>query len=407
MNYYTEERHCRMCGGVLMPILDLGELYISNFINPIDSVSKSPLVIAGCKKCGLVQLKHTVNLDSMYKKHYWYRSGLNRSMVKDLEDVVRSAENLIELKHGDTVIDIGCSDGTLLSLYKNQGLNKIGFDPAPNLINMASSKCTYFINDYFKGDNPLFWGAKIITSIAMFYDICDPNFFVEEIKKSLSPNGIWIIQFTDLLSMLRANAIDNLCQEHIILYKLSDIKNLIEKHGLEIFKVNYNKVNGGSIRIYVSFPGVFAVDESVEYSLINERKYLETDSIVKLYYRFQTYKRKINYFLTRFPQYDVFALAAGTKGNSLIQFMGWNRDWIKAIGEINEDKIGLVTAGTGIPIITEEKVLQSEPGLIIILAWHFKETFLEVLKDYISRGGLVLFPLPVPRVFSRKGEIDL
>lgn len=401
---YKEEKHCRICGGKLIVVLDLGELYISDFIKPGEEGVKAPLVVATCNNCGLTQLKHTVNSDSMYKKHYWYRSGLNKSMVKDLEDIVRSIENIVELKDGDTVIDIGTNDGTLLNLYKNKELNKVGFDPAPNLRELAEKNCTCFINDYFWGVERLFWYAKVMTSIAMFYDLPDPNTFVDDIRKTLSPEGIWIIQFTDLLSMLKINAIDNLCAEHLELYRLLDVKNLVEKHGLEIFRVEYNKVNGGSIRIYVSFPGVYPVEESIEKSLMEEKEYLEIDSIVKLYERFEIYKRKINYFLTRFPKENIFALAASTKGNTLLQLMEWDKDQIRAIGEINSDKIGLVTAGTSIPIISEDKLSYYESSLIIILAWHFKKTFAEILKHYIESDGVILFPLPKPHVITKNGE---
>jgi NDP-4-keto-2,6-dideoxyhexose 3-C-methyltransferase len=405
---YKEEKHCRICGGKLIPILDLGELYISDFVRPGEEGIKAPLVVAECENCGLVQLKHTVNSDSMYKKHYWYRSGLNKSMVKDLKNVVESAEKLIELENGDTVIDIGTNDGTLLSLYKNKNLlNTVGFDPAPNLAELASKNCANFINDYFTGENPLFWRTSVITSIAMLYDLPNPNFFVENVKICLDKAGIWIIQFTDLLSMLKVNAIDNLCSEHLELYRLFDVKNLVERHGLEIFKVEYNKVNGGSIRIYVSFPGAYSVDGSVEKSLVEEKEYLEIDSIVKLYDRFEIYKRKINYFLTRFPKEKVFAMAASTKGNTLLQLMGWDKDQIRAIGEINRDKIGLVTAGTSIPIIPEEKIFKYEPNLIVVLAWHFKTTFVNTLKNYVENGGLVLFPLPRPHIISSEGVIKL
>ena len=44
--------------------------------------------------------------------------------------------------------------------------------------------------------------AKIITSIAMFYDLEDPNSFVSDVASLLSFNGVWCIQLSYLLSMI-------------------------------------------------------------------------------------------------------------------------------------------------------------------------------------------------------------
>jgi len=248
---YVEETKCRICGGELYSIYNLGNLFISDFIEEKETGVKAPLVLAECKVCKLVQLNHTINLDSMYRK-YWYRSGLNSSMCKDLEDVVKGAERAYgELQDGDYVVDIGANDGTIFDYYTNKNIVKIGYDPANNLAETALGHCNFFINDYFTAKDYTFPKAKIITSIAMFYDLPDPNEFVKDIKSILDDNGVWVVQFTDLYSMLKINAVDNICGEHLEYYKLSDLVNLMNKHDLNVFDCEYNRVNGGSLRIYV------------------------------------------------------------------------------------------------------------------------------------------------------------
>ncbi len=115
---------CRVCEGALDPILSLGEHYVSDFIEPGASDGiKAPLELVLCRRCRLLQLKHTVPGDAMYR-NYWYRSGTNQTMRTALADIANKAEKLAHLKADDAVLDIGCNDGTLLASYKAGGIFK-------------------------------------------------------------------------------------------------------------------------------------------------------------------------------------------------------------------------------------------------------------------------------------------
>src|SRR5690349_21563311 len=127
MSRITEETECRICHGELETVLDLGNIYPSSFLRDDEKVSedmKAPLALARCKACGLVQLKHTIDLDLMYRQ-YWYSSSLNKSMVSSLQDIVTEIEKRMVLEPDDTILDIGCNDGTLLDMYQENGLVKI------------------------------------------------------------------------------------------------------------------------------------------------------------------------------------------------------------------------------------------------------------------------------------------
>ena len=391
---------CRLCGGKIDVDISFGDMYVSDFVSSPDEAVKGKLDIGSCVDCGVTQLANEVNLDSMYKDHYWYRSGLNNSMLADLEDVVKSAEKF-GLEEEDVVVDIGCNDGSLFDFYTTPNLYKLGFDPAPNVFEQACNKCNLFINDYFTSTHFISKKAKVITSIAMFYDLPDPKKFVKEISDILSEDGVWIIQFTDLLSMLKANAIDNICAEHLEYYRLFDVVGLVSGFGLEVFDVEYNMVNGGSVRIFVGFSGKHEVSERLSSSLIYEEMYLATDNLSKLSDRIKEFSVAIKDAISSADGL-VYAMAASTKGNTLLQLLELDSDDIVAIGEINEDKFGLMTAGTNIPIVPEQEVLDANPALIIVLAWHFRETFGKVLAEYIDNGGKVLYPLPVPEIHSKE-----
>ena len=390
---YKEQKVCRVCSGTLTSVLNVGEIYPSNFVAESDG-EKAPLRLGICDSCKLVQLMHTVDLDSMYRK-YWYKSGLNPTMVRDLTDVADSIKDLGYVE--GRVLDIGANDGTLLDIL-GENFYRVGVDPARNIAD--ETVMDEFINDYFPSDK-IEGKFDVITSIAMFYDLPDPNTFIEGINKHLADEGVWVVQFTDLISMLKLNAVDNLCHEHLEIYSLEYLIDLFRVHNLSVFMVEYNEVNGGSIRLYVDKHNR-PTHNSINYYLYKERTYFAelggVQSALACFATRVTHARAS--LLTYFEETNerVFVLGASTKGNSLLQYYGLDNSVIEYALEVNEDKFGLKTVGTHIPIIAESEGLELRPDSLLILPWHFKAFFVAKLFSYLLEGGKLIVPLPEPAV---------
>ncbi len=398
---YVKETSCRFCEGELSnSIISLGKLYPSNFsTEDADPEDKIPLSLVDCKECGLVQLEHTVDRDELYHQ-YWYRSGLNDSMVRDLQDVVNHAEKYLE--DGETVVDIGANDGTMLGLY-SKDVYKIGIDPAKNVGN-SEGHCDLFINDYFPTKQfPIDKKAKVITGIAMFYDLPVIKDFMQGIVDILTVGGVFIIQFTDLTTTLKINAFDNLVFEHLEYYTLLMLDKIAREFGLELIDVSYNMVNGGSLRVTLSRYGQYLPTMSIHKYLFEEYQYLQTDNLYMLAERIEKHKNIILGFI---KDKDVAVMSASTKGNTLLQFFGVDSTMITHAAEINEEKFGLKTVGTNIPIISEEESLNDPPDYYLVLAWHFILNFVEKNTKYLEEGGSFIVPLPIPSLYTLKdGEI--
>ena len=405
------EEKCRVCSGKLQDVETLGELYPSDFVEVQSDYTPYPLVLSQCIVCNLVQLRYTVSLDSMYRQ-YWYRSGLNRSMVADLKDVAVKSLKRVELKDNDTVLDIGCNDATLFDFIPDNVI-KVGFDPARNLSKEAEKKCDVFVEEYFNEADYQEIGigmykAKLITSIAMFYDLLDPMKFVESVKNVLADDGIWTIQFTDLFSMMKINAFDNICHEHLEYYTLDYLEWLLAKFDLEVFDAEYNKVNGGSLRVYVAHRGHKKRKPTVDKLWNEEFEYLNSDegSLENFFKRIKIIGFNLMSLLHTFKENRmiIHALGASTKGNTLLQYFGLDNEIIDYAAEINEDKFGLKTVGSNIEIISEKESLEINPNYYFCLPWHFKETFKENFKEYLDNGGALIFPLPEPHIVTSRGE---
>ncbi len=411
----TIRESCRICGQRnLIPILSLGELYVSDFVadKTPDDAEKPPLDLVLCNikdgGCGLLQLRHTVSHEAMYR-NYWYRSGMNKTMTDELNSIASKAEELVKLRAGDYVIDIGANDGTLLRGYRTPGIHKIGYEPAWNLGKYNSVGTTKVFNDFF-GHEP--WEkefgskkAKVITAIAMFYDLEHPNKFVGDIAKCLDSEGVFIIQMSYLPLMLSQNAFDNVCHEHVKYYSLLSLENLLTRQGLEVFDVETNDVNGGSFRIYIQHKGkgktikVSAGAAERIATMRAEEKQLGLGD-KKVYTAFVERVESIKKQLCDFIKTEtaqgkkVYVYGASTKGNTLLQYFGLDCTLITAAAERNPDKWGKKTVGTHIPIISEEQARADKPDYFLVLPWHFIKEFRQREKAYFENGGKFIVPLP-------------
>ena len=252
--------HCLLCGNKkLKNIFSLGNLFVSNFVNKdkIKKGIKAPLNLLHCNKCSLIQLSHIAPQEIIYKRFYWYRSGVTKTMKDGLHNLYKESLKYIKIKKNDVVLDIGANDGTLLGFYKDKKIKTIGCEPAENLTKYLKKKCDYVISDFWNKKNlnkvlvkNKLNKPKIITAIGMFYDLEKPNKFIKDAADSLADDGIFIAQLMCLKSMIDKNDLGNICHEHIEFYSLKSLKYLFENNGLEIFKIDENDINGGSYRIY-------------------------------------------------------------------------------------------------------------------------------------------------------------
>ena len=195
---------CRACDGALEDLIDFGEQYIINFGDKPSE--KAPLVLTKCNSCHLVQLRHSVDPEFLFR-HYYYKSGVNSTMRDHLRGIVEDVTKRVTLGRADIVVDIGANDGTLLSFYGEQ-LSLVGFEPAmdaPDNPDIWQWRKDFFSAEAYK---PIAHKAKVITAISMFYDLDNPNAFLQDIKKVLATDGLFVIQMNYLPAMLENNAVD-------------------------------------------------------------------------------------------------------------------------------------------------------------------------------------------------------
>lgn len=403
---YREITKCRISDSSnLIPVLSLGNQYLTGVFPKTqdEQVTKGPLDLIWCPDSGLLQMKQTYNLDDMYGENYGYRSGLNASMVKHLQQKVKYLEGLIKLSENDIVIDIGSNDATSLKAYGGNH-KKVGIDPTGKKFRQYYTDDITLIPDFFNAKmfKELFPNerAKIITSIAMFYDLEKPLDFVEDIEQCLDDDGIWHFEQSYMPSMLKTNSYDTICHEHLEFYSLKVVKSMLEKKGLRIIDVQMNTINGGSFAVTACMKHAkYASNQPIIDWLLKQEDDMGLDTI-KPYREFE--ERAVKHRKSLIDLIDalvadgkkVFGYGASTKGNVLLQYCNFTSNQIPYIAEVNEEKFGSFTPGTLIPIISEAEAKALNPDYYLVLPWHFKNDILAREEEYISNGGKFIFPLP-------------
>ena len=415
-----EHNTCRICNSPLVDILDLGDQYLAGYVSDHKSVKfserKVPLALCRCdtnysdSSCGLVQLKHTTPPFLLYQ-YYFYRSALNETMRNHLFGIADHGVRIAQPKSGDIILDIGANDGCLLRYLSKSYTNLVGFEPARNLSPFHQDLRGRIVNDFFSADSYReltgLKRAKLIFSIAMFYDIEDPNQFVSDVNDILEDDGVWVLEQSYLPSMLTSNAFDSIVHEHLLYYSLDVLERLFSKYNLKIIDVELNDTNGGSARIFVAKHRFPVSDEAAR--RIYDLKLKEFEMRLDTMKPFERFKNRVTKTCSTLHDFIedskskgkvTFAYGASTKGSVTLQASNLDNNLIPACADRNTDKIGWRMGGLNIPIISEEDMRKQLPDYLLILPWHFLDNFLKREKEYLESGGKFIVPMPEFRVLG-------
>jgi hypothetical protein len=321
----------------------------------------------------MIQAKHTAPNDLLYSSHYWFKSGMNKVVADNLASIAKEAVEYMEA--GDTILDIGANDGTLLSHVPKKYV-RVGVEPATNLVESLRKHADIVLNEFWKGYDGT---AKVITAIGMFYDTEDPVEFLSLAKKSLAKDGTFITEMMTAKQMVDENDVGNLCHEHLMFYTWKTIKILFEKAGLEIFSITHNpqSEDGKGYRILARH----WKNEHVDF-------HEDEPDLGAFFKNIETIKNETLEYL---EHNDVYIYGASTKANTILQYYGTN----KIIGAIDKDpdKVGRYLL-TGVPIVAESE-LRKATNL-----WCVPYPFIDFFREKESFGGRWVVTNPDFRIYD-------
>ena len=397
-------KQCRNCKyKKLIKLFSLGNLsFTGKFSSSKDNIKKKPVTVFLCNSCDLVQLAHNYDLKYLYGPDYGYRTGINKTMTDHVKKITENLAKLTKLKKNDFVLDIASNDGTLLNSY-NRNIVKFGVDPVLNKYKKNYKKIRYSISGFFsasKVKKKTKIKFKVISALSVFYDLLNPNKFLRDVKTLLLPEGIFLLEFADLASIIKYKMFDTICHEHLEYYSSKVIIELVKKNKLRVFDIKHNFINGSSKQYYICHDNskIKSKSKIINKTLMNESK-LKLNKVKT----FKKFIQKINFLKTQLNNkikyikrnnQNIHCYGASTKGNVLLQYFNIDNKKISYAAERNKNKYGLVTPGSKIKIISEENSRKMKPDYYLVLPWHFKKEILKREKKILRKGTKFIFPLP-------------
>ena len=399
-------KKCRICSSKeFFDLFSLGKL---NFTGKFPKstkvkVPKDYITLVMCKKCKLVQLDRNFNPEYLYSQDYGYRTGINSTMTKHVQNVTMEAIKLSKIKKDDHVLDIASNDATLLKFYPKKFIT-VGIDPLVNKYSKFYKSINFKISNFFTLKNliknKVNFKFKVITALSMFYDLKNPNSFIKDIQKILHKDGVFILEHADLLSLFKYKLFDTICHEHLEYYSSKIIINLMKQNKLKVFDIKTNKINGGSSRYFISHEfSKFKINHKKIKKILYEEKKLkleEKSSYIKFHKKINLIKSKIKKLVDSIISKNkvIHGYGASTKGNVLLQYLGISAKEIPMIADRNPLKYNKFTPGNYIKIVSEKKSRSRKPDYYLVLPWHFKREIIKREVDIRRSGTKLIFPLP-------------
>ena len=365
-------------------------------------IEKKPVNLIICLNCELVQLGHNFDLKYLYGPDYGYRTGINKTMLNHVKNVTKYLSNITKIKKDDYVLDIASNDGSLLNFYPEK-IKKFGIDPILNKYIEEYKNINFKVSDFFsynkirKKTKKKF---KIITALSVFYDTVNPNKFLKDVKKLLDEDGVFLLEFADLASIIKNKMFDTICHEHLEYFSSKVIINLCKKNNLKVFDIKTNEINGASKQFYICHPiSKYKLNKKIV------KKVLSSESKLKLADQntFKNFIKNINQLrhnlvkklkIIKKNKKTIHCYGASTKGNVLLQYFKIDNKLIDCAAERNKNKYNLYTPGTNIKITSEIISRFNRPNYYLVLPWHFKEEILNREKAIRKKGTKFIFPLP-------------
>jgi hypothetical protein len=417
-----EITRCRVCGSTaLTRVLDLGRQSLTGrFPRPQDpDPMAGPLELALCSgqaegSCGLLQLRHSYPPVEMYGPTYGYRSSNNQTMVAHLRAKITNLVRIARPRAGDRVLDIGSNDGTTLKLYDGMGLERYGMDPSAARYAAEYPEGARLIVDFFSAERLRREAGdvrfRIITSIAMFYDLENPLAFMRDVGSLLDADGVWELEQSYMPLMLERCAYDSVCHEHISYFRLRQIKWMADAAGLKIVDIGMNDINGGSFSVVIARKDSAHAEATAQIAALLERERRDGYDTPAPYEKFAAavaaHRVALRAFLVaaRAENKLVIGYGASTKGNVVLQYCGIGPAELPFIAEKYPFKFGLVTPGSRIPIISEVEAKAMNPAYLLVLPWYFRDEIVRREQDWIDAGGTLVFVLPVIEMAAKRAR---
>jgi len=413
-NLYWERKTCRICNSPnIVKYLDFGMMPIATFFKKPGEkdTERIPLGVNFCKDCGLSQLDVVVKPEILFSKDYPYSSSVSKTFQEHCRKMARTIRELYGNKEGLKILDIASNDGCLLKEFRDEGFKVIGVDPAEEVAKKATAQgieTIYSFWDEKTAEEVLerIGKVEVVTATNVFAHLDGIHEFLENAKKVMTNDGIFLIEASYAKRQIEKNEFDIVLHEHLSYYLVTPLEKFFSMHGMKISDVEIIEgLHGGTLRV------IAVKNENTRIPIKQEKinKYMEEEKNsglldVERYMKVKEYAEEVKKETRRLldelkSQGKMIAgYGAPVKGNTFVNYCELAKDDLRYIVDDTKEKQGLIYAGTEIPIVPSKKLEEERPDYLLILAWNFADEIMKKTKGFKDSGGKYIIAIPKPRI---------
>ena len=398
---------CRACRATAVEVvLSLGELPVANALvdraHLDEADPRHPLTLAVCPECSLAQILETLPPEELFQD-YLYFSSYSDTMLAHAQDSTAELIKDRSLGAGSLVVEIASNDGYQLQYFHRAGVPVLGIEPARNVAEAAISRGVPTRVEFFGANAAQRMtqegvSADVILAYNVLAHVPDLNGFATGMAEILAPGGVVVIEVPHVQRLVEQCEFDTIYHEHLCYFSLRALVLLLERNGLEIFRVVEIPLHGGSLRLYSGRPGDQAREATVQEVLDREAEagIADASGYRGLARKVEELRRSLVGLVDRVRGGGkrVAAYGAAAKGTTLLNYCGLGQDRIEFAADRSPHKQGRWIPGVRVPVVAPERLAEEAPEFCLLLAWNFADEILEQQAAYRRAGGRFILPLP-------------
>ena len=351
----------------------------------------------------LVSIHQPISSKLMFNNKYPYRSSMSKTMLKSFKNLAISINKKFKPKK---ILEIGSNDGSFIKNFSKKKV--IGIEPCSNVEKITKKKG---FNTY-----PLYWNLKTAKKLLIKEGKVDLIYSantishienLDEVFRSidiiLNDNGILIIEDPSLLECLKKNTYDQFYNEHIYVFSLIGIENVLKKHNFEIFHIQTLEIHGGSNRYFIKKR---INKKKISYSVKDQKKKEINYGINKIstYRKFakrvKLSKKKLKKIFLKIILNDnkIIGYGVTAKSTTILNYCKIGNDLVSYFIDTTKAKQNKYTPGTKIPIFKYPGFIEKDIDFVFLGAWNFKKEIFKKEKNFIKRGGKFIIHTPTPKI---------
>ncbi len=411
---------CRYCGNEdYSKMFDVGVLPLGH---PVD-YSKVPqgyrwvaeLGYMKCKKCQLVQTKHTVPAEQLVQENV-ILSNVSNIISDHYWEYVSKFRDLIGLSNDDLVVEIGCSDAALLDAFVQQGFgNVLGIEPAPHPFIDYKVE---LVEDFFTvpvvrrlreaGKVP-----KLIIANSVILLIPEIDEFFNALDDYMDPGSFFVIEIPYFCDYIRAFRMDCFAHLRANWFTLQSLAHVYSEHNMQFVEIEHlSNFRSGTLRITVQKSEckvdnekfLQSADEHIRWLVEEENRITSEDFAAEFESKINALRERVRGEVLKFAEsgIPVYGYGGGIKASGIINWLGLTEREIKLTVDIDPNKHGRCIPCTEIPIRPVETLFEDRENesiaLFVLAMDHLKHIRAEIEPKLRETDRLVQV-LPEFKVF--------